>query len=108
MEAKPVIVVVEVLSVEDPQGLQTYAERAGRLIGARGGVLLGHGGAPVDGEPGFAPLALQYWTSESAFRDWLDSDDYKPLREIRDASAKMRVSVVPSASGLTFCSTHAP
>ena len=95
MHETPILVVVEVVSVHDPVGLREYQERAGALIGPLGGTLIGHGGTPVDDELGFAPLAIQRWPSESAFRAWLASEAYQPLREIRVASATMRAAIVP-------------
>jgi len=95
MQEAPVLVVIEVGSVKDPKGLQTYVQRASELIGPLGGKLVAQGGIPIDGEPGFAPLAIQRWPSETAFRAWLDSDAYQPLNKIRLASATMRVAIVP-------------
>jgi uncharacterized protein (DUF1330 family) len=102
MQEAAVFVVIEVVSVEDPAGLKVYQERASALIGPLGGKLVGRGGKPVDGEPGFAPLAIQRWPSEAAFRAWLDSDAYQPLNKIRLASARMRVALVPISAGLDF------
>ena len=96
MQETPVFVVIEVLSVQDPEGLKTYMERAGALIGPLGGALVGRGGSPVGDEPGFGPLAIQRWPSEAAFRAWVESEAYKPLNAIRLASATMRVAVVPA------------
>jgi len=95
MPETAVFVVMEVVSVEDPAGLKTYVQRASELIGPLGGELVAQGGISIDGEPGFAPLAIQRWPSEAAFRAWLDSDAYQPLREIRLASATMKVAIVP-------------
>ena len=68
------------VSVEDPEGLKTYIiRRASERIGSFGGALVAQGEIPIDGEPGFAPLAIQRWPSEAAFRAWLDSDAYRPL-----------------------------
>ena len=100
MQETAVFVVIEVLSVEDPAGLKTYAQRASELIGPLGGELVAQGGIPIDGEPGFAPLVIQRWPSEAAFRAWLDSDAYQPLNKIRLASATMRVAIVPISAGL--------
>jgi uncharacterized protein (DUF1330 family) len=100
MQETAVFVIIEVVSVQDPAGLKVYQERASALIGPLGGVLVGRGGKPVDGEPGFAPLAIQRWPSEAAFRAWLDSDAYQPLNKIRLASATMRVAIVPIIAGL--------
>ena len=95
MPENAVCVVVEIVSVQDGEGLRTYARRASELIGSFGGVVVGQGAVPVDGEPGLAPLVNQRWRSECAFRAWLDSDAYQPLRDIRIASATMRVAIVP-------------
>ena len=95
MDEKPVLVVIEIISVEDPAGLTTYVRRASELIGPLGGEVVAQGGTGVDGEPGFAPLVVQRWRSEAAFRAWLDSDAYRPLDKIRRASATMRVAIVP-------------
>jgi uncharacterized protein (DUF1330 family) len=96
MQENPVFVVVEVVSVEDAEGLRTYSQRASELIGPLGGVVVGQGAIPVDGEIGFASLVIQHWTSEGAFRAWLDSEAYQPLRKIRLASATMRAAIVPT------------
>jgi uncharacterized protein (DUF1330 family) len=95
MQETAVFVIIEVVSVQDPAGLKVYQERASALIGPLGGTLVGRGGTPVDGEPSFAPLAIQRWPSEAAFRAWLGSEAYQPLNKIRLASAKMRAAIVP-------------
>jgi len=95
-----VFVVIEVVSVEDPAGLKTYVQRASELIGPLGGQLVAQGGIPIDGESGFAPLVIQRWPSEDAFRAWLASDAYQPLRQMRLASATMRATIVPISAGL--------
>ena len=100
MQENAVFVVVEVVSVEDAEGLRTYSKRASDLIGPLGGVVVGTGAIPVDEEAGFAPLVIQRWPSEGAFRAWLDSEAYQPLRKIRLASATMRVAIVPISAGL--------
>lgn len=95
MQEAAVFVIVEIVSVEDPAGLKAYVERAGALIGSFGGELIGQGGVPIDGEPGFAPLAIQRWPSEAAFRAWIASDAYRPLNQLRLASATMKAAIVP-------------
>lgn len=95
MQETPVLVIIEVVSVQDPAGLKAYQKGASALIGQWGGAMLGHGGAPVDGELAFGPLAIQRWPSERAFRSSLASEAYQPLRHIRLASATLRVAIVP-------------
>lgn len=94
MSETPILVVIEVVSVHDPVGLKAYQERSRALIGSLGGSVIGHGGTPVDGVPGFAPLAIQRWPSERAFRAWLASDAYQPLLQLRRASATMRAAII--------------
>jgi uncharacterized protein (DUF1330 family) len=100
MQEDAAFVVIEVVSVQDPAGLRTYVQRASELIGPLGGELVAQGGIPIDGESGFAPLVIQRWPSEAAFRAWLNSDAYQPLHKIRLASATMRVAIVPISAGL--------
>jgi uncharacterized protein (DUF1330 family) len=100
MQEHPVLVVVEVISVEDVAGLRAYSQRASELIGPLGGVVLGQGGTAVGEEASFAPLVIQRWSSEGAFRAWLSSEAYEPLNKIRLASATMRVAIVPITAGL--------
>lgn len=47
MQEHPVLVVVEVISVEDAAGLRAYSKRASELIGPLGGVVLGQGRTSV-------------------------------------------------------------
>ena len=95
MQEPPVLVIVEVISVQDPAGRKVYQERVGALIGPLGGEFIGRGGEPVDGELNFAPLVIQRWPSESAFRAWMASEAYQPLLQIRRASFTIKVAIVP-------------
>ncbi|WP_168356016.1 DUF1330 domain-containing protein [Sphingomonas gei] len=99
MAESAVLVVIEIVSVEDPAGLQTYAQRASALIGSFGGQLVAQGGVPVDEGAAFAPLVIQRWPSEAAFRAWIASDAYRPLNELRLASATMKAAIVPTSVG---------
>jgi uncharacterized protein (DUF1330 family) len=96
-----VLVVIEVVSVKDPEGLKTYVQGASQRIGALGGELLAQGGTPIDGEPSFAPLVIQRWPSEATFRAWLASEAYQALNPIRLASAVMRAAILPIGAGAT-------
>ena len=100
MQETPVFVIIEVVSVQDPAGLKNYVQRASELIGPLGGELVAQGGIPIDGERGFAPLVIQRWPSEAAFRARLGSEAYQPLNKVRLASATMRVAIVPISAGL--------
>jgi uncharacterized protein (DUF1330 family) len=99
MKENAVFVVVEVTSVKNAEGLQTYVRRATELIGPLGGSVVAQGAIPIDDEAGFSPLVIQRWSSEGAFRAWLDSEACQALREIRLASATMRAAIVPIIAG---------
>ncbi|HMD50464.1 MAG TPA: DUF1330 domain-containing protein [Bryobacteraceae bacterium] len=100
MQETAVFVVIEVVSVKVPDGLNVYQERASKLILPLGGTAIAVGAKPIDDELGFSTLVIQRWPSEGAFRNWLDSEAYQPLNEIRRASATMRVAIVPVSAGL--------
>ena len=99
MSEAPVFVVIEITSVKDPDGLKSYIGRASQLIGPHGGEVVAQGGSPVGADPGFAPLVLQRWPSEAIFRAWIDSDDYRPLNQVRLDSVTIRAAILPTIAG---------
>ena len=50
---------------------------------------------PIDGEPSFAPLVIQRWPSEAAFRAWLASDASQGLTGKRFDASKWRLDLAP-------------
>ena len=99
MQETAILVVIEVVEVKDPAGLKTYIQHSSALIGPLGGEVVAQGGSAINGELGFAPLVIQRWPSEAAFRAWIDSEAYQPLNKIRLASATMRVAFMPISAG---------
>jgi hypothetical protein len=53
MQEPAVFVIVEVVSVKDPEGLRTYAQRASKLIGAWGESWSHKSESPSAGNPVF-------------------------------------------------------
>lgn len=98
--SNPVLVIVEITSVNDPQGMAEYAKRASALMGNHGGKLLAQGGVSVEDEQSFETLVVQRWRSEEAFLTWQDSEDYRPLKTLRLASATLRVAIMPVEAGV--------
>lgn len=92
-----VLVIVEVSALHDPDQFKAYQLGTREQIGRRGGAVLARGGSSVEGSPPFQSLLIQEWPSARAFLDWQDSDEYRPLRSMRLASATLRIAIVPLA-----------
>ncbi|KWK42829.1 hypothetical protein WT81_32415 [Burkholderia stagnalis] len=90
-----VLVVIEVRAVSDPEKLKAYQIGAREQIGPRGGVVIARGGSTIEGDPLSGPLMVQRWPSEASFRGWQESEEYRPLREMRQSAADVRIVVVP-------------
>ena len=90
-----VFVVVEIRSVDNADQFKAYQSGAREQIGTYGGIVIARGGSPVEGNPPFGALMIQKWPSEQAFRNWQESDEYKPLREMRRNCVDLRISIVP-------------
>ncbi len=91
-----VLVLVEVCVVHDAVALAAYQAEARKQMAQRGGVVIGRGGSPFEGEP-LGPLVNQRWPSEADFRAWQESEDYKPLLERRKSAAELRIVILPAA-----------
>ena len=90
-----VFVLVEVVKVHDADGLANYQAGARAQLSELEGVVVGRGFEPVDGEQPFGGLLIQKWPSAKAFRDWQESEAYRPLKELRLKSVEMRIGIVP-------------
>ncbi|WP_439590074.1 DUF1330 domain-containing protein [Hydrogenophaga sp.] len=95
MDSNDVLVVVEIRSVHDPEALKAYQTGARQQIAEYGASVIARGGTTLEGAPAFGPLMVQRWPSEAAFRTWQSSENYRPLRAIREASADLRIAVIP-------------
>jgi uncharacterized protein (DUF1330 family) len=89
-----IYVIVEVVKVHDPEGLAEYQKGARAQIGPRGGIVVGRGSETLFGDPPFGPLLIQKWPNREVFLEWQESEDYRPLKEIRERNAVMRLSIV--------------
>ena len=90
-----VLVVVEVRSISDGEKFKAYQAGAREQIARWGGRVIARGGEPVPGEAPFSPLMIQAWPSARAFVDWQESEEYRPLREMRRACADLRMGILP-------------
>lgn len=94
MTKQGILVVVEVTKIHDPDSLAAYQGEARKQLAARGAILLGRGGAAFEGDPVAGTVLVQQWGSAQAFRDWQDSEEYRPLREQRRKAADIRILIV--------------
>lgn len=92
--AEPVLVVVEVCAVRDPDGLKAYQREARHQVDIRGGKVIAFGSTPIEGDPPFETVMVQQWPSEDAFLGWQTSAEYRPLLELRKSCADIRISIV--------------
>jgi uncharacterized protein (DUF1330 family) len=95
MSDEEVFVVVEIVEVLDEELLKTYQAGARAQVSGFGGTVIGRGVKAFEGEPEFAMLMIQKWPNEAAFRNWQQSDAYRPLLQKRKQAVKMRIGIVP-------------
>mgnify|MGYP000961373006 CR=1 FL=1 len=95
LNAGPVVVLVEVLEVRDPDRYREYQLAARAQIGPLGGQVLARGANAVEGDPPFGTLLLQRWPSARAFLDWQASGAYAPLKALRQEVATIRLAWMP-------------
>ena len=100
MSSEEVFVVVEIVSVRNPELLKTYQAGARAQVGSFGGTVIGRGVTTFEGDPAFAMLMIQKWPNEAMFRDWQDSEAYRPLMAMRKEAAALRIAIVPVVPGL--------
>lgn len=90
-----VLVIVEQQVVYDAEALAKYQAGAREQAARRGAQVVARGGAVHEGEPESLFYVIQRWPSAKAFRDWQDSEEYRPLKEARMKAFKVRLSIVP-------------
>jgi uncharacterized protein (DUF1330 family) len=95
MSNEEVFVVVEIVDVKDAEMLKTYQAGARAQIAGFGGTVVGRGVKTFEGQPEFAMLMIQRWPDEAAFRNWQQSEAYRPLLQIRRQAASLRIGIVP-------------
>ena len=88
-------VVADLLSVRDPDSFGEYREKVGATIEQYGGQFRVVGGTVDALEGDWQPtlVVLEFESAERA-RAWYDSDEYRPLKELRHRSADARLIIV--------------
>lgn len=90
-----VLVVIETLRVSDREQFTAYQQQARQQVIDRGATLVARGAEAVEGPAPSGPLLIQRWQSAQAFRDWQESEEYRPLLELRRGAAEVRLTIVP-------------
>jgi uncharacterized protein (DUF1330 family) len=84
------------VEVTDPAGFQDYAKGAPATVAAYGGAYLARGGAIEILEGDWAPRRLTIIQFESVARakEWFNSAEYRPFKEIRKKTTIARLLVI--------------
>lgn len=97
MSDSSVYVVTEILVVKDAAALRVYATASRLQVEERGGNVVAKGG--TDFHDGSASLFIVHkWPDVQTFENWQASDEYRPLKETRQRSAEVRMTIVPAAT----------
>jgi len=91
----PVYVIADV-EVTEPVAFGEYLKAGPAVLAAHGGTYLARGGAVEVLEGAWAPtrLTILRFDSTAQARTWIESSDYRPLRNIRQKAAKSKIVVV--------------
>ena len=90
--------VVQMLEVKDPTGLGEYRRRVGPIIEHYGGTVRVAAGQVHVMEGNWRPaLVLIEFDSVERARAWYDSEEYRPLKELRQRAASGDLIIVEGA-----------
>ena len=88
-------VVSQVLGVKDPATLSEYRSKVEATIQRYGGKFIVRGGEVQALEGGWQPrMVVIEFESTAQAREWYDSAEYRPLRELRQRSADTQLIVI--------------
>ncbi len=93
--------IVAVLDIQDAEGFEDYRRRVPETIARFGGRYLVRGGAyeRLEGEWEPRRLTIVEFDSRDAARRWYESDEYRPLRELRSRTTLSNVLLVEGVQG---------
>ena len=88
-------VIARVLEMKDPARFEEYRSGVGPVVERYGGKFLVKGGEAHALEGDWRPrMAVIEFESVARARAWYDSEEYRPLRELRQRSADVELSIV--------------
>jgi uncharacterized protein (DUF1330 family) len=81
------------IDVTDPEGYKEYAAGAGATVDAYGGRYLVRAGATstLEGDPTPKRFVILQFPDMAALRAWYDSDEYRPLRDLRQRCSTAKI-----------------
>ena len=91
----PAFLIAEI-EVVDPAGWAEYVRLVPATIERYGGRYIARGGAveTLEGEPSPGRVAIVEFADIRRVHEWLDSPEYRPVRDIRLRTAKSRLRIV--------------
>ncbi len=92
--------VAQVLRVTDPDGFKEYGAKVTATVERYGGKFLVRGGQiqPLEGEWGTRMVIIEF-ESVARAREWYESEELRPLIELRQRTADTMLSIVEGVSG---------
>jgi uncharacterized protein (DUF1330 family) len=92
----PAYVIASVTDARDQGKLVEYRERNTGIVAAHGGRFVARGGHHEILEGDYAPVRIVIieFPDIDAARGWYESDDYAPLRELRQSASDTDIMVV--------------
>ena len=93
----PAYALFDNVEVTDAAGLEEYKEKVAPVVERFGGRYVVLGGEPqtVEGEPQFSfPVLIEFPDTDAA-KAWYESDEYRPLLELRKRSVKVNATILP-------------
>ena len=93
----PAYALFDNVEVTDAAGLEEYKEKVAPVVERFGGryVVLGGELETLEGEPQLRFPVLIEFPDAAAAKAWHDSDEYRPLLELRKRSVKVNATILP-------------
>jgi len=97
----PAYVIASVTEAWDQEKLVEYRERNTEAVARHGGRFIARGGRLATLEGNWAPvrLVIMEFPDLDAARGWYESDDYAPLRELRQSASDTDIVAVEGLDG---------
>ena len=92
----PAYIIGDVRGAWDQEALLEYRRRNTETVERRGGRFVVRGGeiAPLEGEWDTLRIVVIEFPDMATAREWYESDDYAPLKELRRSASDTRIILV--------------
>jgi uncharacterized protein (DUF1330 family) len=96
----PAYVIVDI-EVTDPSGYEDYKNLAPQAVAACGGKYIARGGKTTVLEGDWVPnrLVILEFADAAGAKAWLESDEYRPARQLRHKYARTNMVVIEGVGG---------